>query len=267
MVTRRSRVVIAAACFYALFIGFSILHQTGQVGVTRKNGGVGCICHGALATDSVAVWISGPESVRVGRRYLYNVSISRGPAVAGGFNVAAGSGTLDVAEDSTHLQNSELTHSSPKMFQGDTVRWDFFYTPSPARSADTLFSAGNSVNRNDSPTGDQWNFGADFVVQIRPDTMLGVSEENRLRLFRLHQNYPNPFNPVTHVSFDLGHSIRVSLAVLDVLGRVVATLVDGRMAAGTHEVTWDGGTNPSGIYFCRLQAGARFEVRKMILLR
>jgi hypothetical protein len=215
----------------------------------------------------VTVWISGPESVAVGTRHLYTVSIKGGPAIAGGFDVAAAFGVLEAAEDSTHLQSGELTHSSPKMFGGDTVRWNFFYTAPQNASSDTLFPAGNSVNLNGLPTGDQWNFGQNFIVRLGPDTTLGVPAERRLTSFRLYQNYPNPFNPVTHISFALDHASNVSLTVLDPLGRVVATLRQGRLFAGNHEVEWDGGTNPTGIYFCRLTTNSGIEIRKMILLR
>jgi type IX secretion system substrate protein len=267
MVADRSGILLVAACCYGVFAGFSILHETGWVGATRKSGGAGCICHNPSATDSVLVWISGPESVSVGTRHLYTLSIRRGPAVAGGFDVAAGNGTLDVADDSTHLQDGELTHSSPRRFQGDSVAWSFFYTAPLNGSSDTLFSVGNSVNLNGTPAGDQWNFGTDFVVRLRPDTTLGVRAERRLTTFRLYQNYPNPFNPVTRVSFVLDHSSIVSLTVVDLLGRVVATLLEGRMSAGNHQMEWDGGANPGGVYFCRLSTGSVTEVRKMILLR
>ncbi len=60
---------IGAACC-GLFIGFTVLHETGIVGVTRKSGTFGCVCHNPTAADSVMVWVSGPESVRIGTRYL-----------------------------------------------------------------------------------------------------------------------------------------------------------------------------------------------------
>jgi len=106
-------------------MGFSILHWTGIVGMTKKTGALGCICHNIMPTDEIVVWISGPDSVLIGTRYLYTVSIRGGPAVAGGFNVAAGSGTLDIAQDSTYVLDGELTHLAPKLFQGDTLQWRF----------------------------------------------------------------------------------------------------------------------------------------------
>ncbi|UCD63454.1 MAG: hypothetical protein JSW34_12005 [Candidatus Zixiibacteriota bacterium] len=90
--------------------------------------------------------------------------------------------------------------------------------------------------------------------------------------FALRQNRPNPFNPSTTIEFRLPFRADVSVAVYNVKGERVATLVDGSRAAGTHYVVWDGrdGSNhevASGVYFCRMNA-ERFEfTRKMLLLK
>jgi len=83
----------------------------------------------------------------------------------------------------------------------------------------------------------------------------------------LHANYPNPFNPSTTISVDLSSSSHVILRVFDVLGRSVATLSDERLAAGSHEVSFDGKDLASGIYFVRLQDGAVTRSSKMILMK
>lgn len=85
--------------------------------------------------------------------------------------------------------------------------------------------------------------------------------------FQLGQNYPNPFNPTTTIQFTLPLTARVLLTVADVQGRTVATLVDGYREAGRHEVTWDAGNLASGIYFCRMDAGAFTAAQKMMLVK
>ncbi|NOY06990.1 MAG: T9SS type A sorting domain-containing protein [Chlorobi bacterium] len=72
--------------------------------------------------------------------------------------------------------------------------------------------------------------------------------------FELNQNYPNPFNPSTNIAFTLPEASQVSLKVIDVLGREVATLVNGRMSAGSHTVTWNADGYQSGVYMYRLNA-------------
>jgi hypothetical protein len=80
-------------------------------------------------------------------------------------------------------------------------------------------------------------------------------------------SYPNPFNPVTKISFSISFPGQVSLKVYDMLGRGVRVLVEGFMASGKHEVSFDASTLPSGIYLYKLQAGSETLVQKMVLLR
>ncbi len=85
--------------------------------------------------------------------------------------------------------------------------------------------------------------------------------------YTLHQNYPNPFNPTTLINYELPIASQVNLKVYDVLGREVATLVDGREDAGVHQVKFDASRLTSGIYFYQLQAGTFVASRKLVLLR
>jgi hypothetical protein len=85
--------------------------------------------------------------------------------------------------------------------------------------------------------------------------------------FLLSQNYPNPFNPTAIVNYQLAIDNWVSIKVYDVLGREVATLVDGKMGAGSHEVTFDGSNLPSGVYVYRLVSGTFHESKRMILMK
>lgn len=95
--------------------------------------------------------------------------------------------------------------------------------------------------------------------------------------FALFQNYPNPFNPKTEIRYSVpplaGRDGQVSevgkveLRMFDVLGRKVATLVNGVEMPGTHEVIFDGSALTSGVYFYRLKAGRLVETRSMILMK
>jgi len=88
----------------------------------------------------------------------------------------------------------------------------------------------------------------------------------------LAQNFPNPFNPSTTIAFALAQDGPARLAVYDLSGRLVRTLVDGPLARGAHTATWDGRDDAgrgvaSGIYVYRLRAGGRDEARRMALLK
>jgi hypothetical protein len=88
--------------------------------------------------------------------------------------------------------------------------------------------------------------------------------------FMLEQNYPNPFNPSTELSFDVRDVSRVTLRIYDLLGREVATLVDGVREPGRYSAAWDASRMPGGIYFAKMTAagGEQYEAtRKLVLLR
>ena len=85
--------------------------------------------------------------------------------------------------------------------------------------------------------------------------------------FSLSQNFPNPFNPATVIPYQIALTGHVTLKVYDLLGRVVRTLVNERQNAGSHAVTFDATSLPSGAYFYRLESGTYMEVKKLILLK
>lgn len=85
--------------------------------------------------------------------------------------------------------------------------------------------------------------------------------------FTLEQNYPNPFNPTTQIRFSLGQPVHATLTVYDVMGRVVATLVDQPMSAGTHSAVFNASNLSSGVYIYTLRAGEFTQTNKMLLVK
>ena len=89
--------------------------------------------------------------------------------------------------------------------------------------------------------------------------------------YTLFQNYPNPFNPSTTIRFALPERAQVSLVIYDVLGRSVASLIQGARNRGTYNVTWDGrsGGRPvsSGMYVAVLRINNRTLSRKLLLVK
>ncbi len=88
----------------------------------------------------------------------------------------------------------------------------------------------------------------------------------------LHECRPNPFNPQTTIAFELPSASRATLRVYDLAGRLVATLADGLLPAGTHSASWNGTDASgravaSGIYLCELRAGAKRLTERMMLLK
>jgi hypothetical protein len=85
--------------------------------------------------------------------------------------------------------------------------------------------------------------------------------------FVLEQNYPNPFNPRTEIAFRLGEARPVTLTVYDLLGREITTLINSRLEAGEHVVSFDGKGLGSGIYIYRIHTGDFAAGKKMVLLK
>jgi len=90
--------------------------------------------------------------------------------------------------------------------------------------------------------------------------------------FALSRNYPNPFNPVTHFTVDLPKATEVEIAVYDLLGRKIASLLSGNQAAGQYLLEWNGrdASNmvvPTGMYFVRVSSDEFNAAQKIMLMK
>ena len=112
-----------------------------------------------------------------------------------------------------------------------------------------------------SPTHIRMVFG-DF-------TSTAIKDVNTLKAdkYSLNQNYPNPFNPTTTINFSLPVDGNVVLKVYNVLGKEVATLVNGFEKAGGKEVSFDASSLPSGMYIYSIKSGNFSASKKMMLLK
>jgi len=101
-----------------------------------------------------------------------------------------------------------------------------------------------------------------------PDILRGIDEGNLTpKSFSLAQNYPNPFNANTNIDFELTKGSHVELAVYDITGAKIATLLKGNREAGKHQVNWDASQLSSGVYYYTLKANGSELTRKMTLLK
>jgi len=123
--------------------------------------------------------------------------------------------------------------------------------------------------------GSQYRFKYFWVVATLREGALsgkltGIVEDNRAlpTKSQIAAVYPNPFNPATTVRFDLANPSAVRISVFDLLGRRVATLVDGSWQAGYHHVTWNATGFSSGVYFVRMEMpGTGMQQVKRIVLQ
>jgi hypothetical protein len=120
--------------------------------------------------------------------------------------------------------------------------------------------------KNGSNEVGPWSVPQSFQTSL---TMVGLDDDEfALPInYSLHQNFPNPFNPSTTISFDLPIAGDVELHVVDILGRRVATLVDGVLAAGTHQIQYNASKLSSGVYIYQLVTNRTVLSRKMTLVK
>jgi hypothetical protein len=123
-----------------------------------------------------------------------------------------------------------------------------------------------------SATGNDFHVGSYFLlddVGLTGTAPTSVNDKNIIPAkFSLEQNYPNPFNPSTKIQYNLPENSFVSLKVYNIIGKEVANLVNGVVAAGTHEVLFDASKLNSGVYFYTIKTGNNIvQTRKMILMK
>lgn len=165
-------------------------------------------------------------------------------------NTAVSEDTIDIAAWNFRLTNSYSTGSSNGRAGGFTSVVDCdVESTEPAVYSQTYY--GWAVEK--------WVF--DGVVSVEQ-----VAEQVP-ESFVLKQNYPNPFNPATTIEFDVKRADHVVLAVYNLVGQKIATLVNERLEPGSYRATFDAGTLPSGVYLYTLKAGEFKATRKMVLTK
>ena len=128
--------------FISIIIYSNIDEMDGYPGLTKKDGGTGCECHWIERTDSVIVWIEGPDTVHTGDSTDYQIYLTGGPAIVGGFDLAVYNGTLNSVDTLTHVEAEDLVHSYPNFFINDTAVWNFKYIAGDSVNIDTLYITG-----------------------------------------------------------------------------------------------------------------------------
>ena len=85
--------------------------------------------------------------------------------------------------------------------------------------------------------------------------------------FNLINVYPNPFNPVLNINFDIAMPGITKVNILDIYGSYIETLHLGFLQSGSHEMSWNAESMPSGVYFISLKLGDKSLTEKVVLLK
>ncbi len=114
---------------------------------------------------------------------------------------------------------------------------------------------------------------ATATQRLNPQLVLGTDDDVQLpKAFEVFQNYPNPFNPATTIAFQTDRTGDVTLEIFNILGEKVKTAMAEPLAAGRHEVSWDGSDDSgvpvsSGVYFARIRTEDQSAIVKMCLMK
>ena len=108
-----------------------------------------------------------------------------------------------------------------------------------------------------------------WMAQFVKDNPVSVSETASMlpAAFELEQNFPNPFNPTTSIRYSVPQSSHVALAIFDILGREIRTLINEVQSPGHYTVTFDGRDLASGVYFYRLTSGSFSATKKFVMVK
>ena len=108
------------------------------------------------------------------------------------------------------------------------------------------------------------------IVRFGPIAPSAVQVENVATIpqqYYLGQNYPNPFNPSTRIDFAVPKMSRVSIAIYNLMGQRVATLVDEQKSPGVYQISWNAANFPGGIYFVKMNANEFSSIKKILLVK
>lgn len=174
--------------------------------------------------------------------------------------------------------NFTFTPSKLHIATGDTIRWTNHDTVNHTSTSDTgVWNSGTIVPNASFSFAFTSNgtfpyhcaihlFMKDTITVSSPTGIEDQSDATPSK-FELGQNYPNPFNAQTEIEYALPYESHVRITIYNMLGQETGTLVDDDESAGIHRVVWDAASQPSGVYFYRIEAGNNTLTRKMTLAK
>lgn len=264
--------------------GYGYWVKTSSVGTLTMNGNVEAAPKAnieqtnfaQLNTVNISDRYGRQQTLYIGREELVKepMTMFEMPPVAPQFDARFSSQRL-VETYPTHL-DAQAAYQYPISITTDadayplTVRWNVLSNSTADRKLVLTTPDGKSIgNTLMQGTG---------TVHIRDASVknlvvvLSNSANSLPKTFALGQNYPNPFNPTTRFDVQMPKTADVTIAVYDILGQQVATLVSGQQQAGYLTVEWDGRDAhglqvPTGIYFVRMTAEEFTATRKIMLMK
>jgi hypothetical protein len=132
----------------------------------------------------------------------------------------------------------------------------------------TFSSMADTQSYSRIPDGNSnWQL-TNYITKGFANAITSIDDENNsISDYQLNQNYPNPFNPTTTISFTIAATSDVTLKVFNVLGKEVATVVNGMKSAGNYFILFNSSGLSSGVYFYQLKANNIVLTKKFVLMK
>ncbi len=179
---------------------------------------------------------------------VLRLAVNTTPGPGNGYNISStGNGTLIVK------MSLKTSASSLSANESLNLAW---INPPTSGFVTKLFAYVNNVSTDITTPGTH-----NIIISVNQISTV-VPEK-----YEIYQNYPNPFNPSTKIKFDLPNTAEVKLTVLDISGRELSVLYNGKLQAGSYEYKWEASSYASGVYFYRINAGQYSRTMKMMLIK
>jgi len=196
-----------------------------------------------------------------------------------------------IRSDSSCMVMGDLAYEMSELYTDLLPTLNFEVTPNsdhyPFQEAGypVLYFAEKGTNPNYHTTGDAFStLDIAYEADVLKMALATVYQLNDLSVhvddvsvsdvaeYRLYGNYPNPFNPQTTIEYSVARQGDVRVAVYDLLGRQVRTLVDRTQKSGHYRIVWDGKTQwgqsvTSGVYLIRLESKDKVLSKKVVLIK
>ncbi len=164
--------------------------------------------------------------------------------------------------------NWTIKLESSEIGKAITLKWDASKVLGLPDTIGLLINNVPGIGKVDMKVVDSISFVYTGEIVLTINQALLSNEYNGTVIsYELAQNYPNPFNPSTVISFSVPQATKGTLRVYSIVGELVAELVNGEIAAGTHSFQWNASNMPSGVYFYELQTSAFKKKKKMVLMK
>lgn len=164
--------------------------------------------------------------------------------------------------DQAYANDANATHEATVNFVVGQTTGDFAIGYMVTKnSADLLDNLNTSEEDNENAWADT---SMNHMVTVGATS---VEDDAVVKEYRLNQNYPNPFNPTTTISFTLLKQEQARLSIYNVLGKEIATVVNGTLPAGVNTFNFDAANLSSGTYIYKLETESFVQARKMVVLK